>query len=86
MAERSWRRVSLAVPMLPPVTAYPFPSCLSPSLPGSIHLQWKKHWFVLTDSSLRYYRDSNAEEVSTASLSPVLPSFLARGERSAALV
>ncbi|XP_026724321.1 TRIO and F-actin-binding protein [Athene cunicularia] len=25
--------------------------------------EWKKHWFVLTDSSLRYYRDSNAEEV-----------------------
>ncbi|NXC47543.1 MPRIP protein, partial [Penelope pileata] len=25
--------------------------------------QWKKHWFVLTDQSLRYYRDSVAEEV-----------------------
>ena len=25
--------------------------------------QWKKHWFVLTDQSLRYYRDSIAEEV-----------------------
>lgn len=24
--------------------------------------EWSKHWFVLTDSSLRYYRDSNAEE------------------------
>ncbi|KYO30779.1 myosin phosphatase Rho-interacting protein isoform D [Alligator mississippiensis] len=24
--------------------------------------QWKKHWFVLTDQSLRYYRDSKAEE------------------------
>uniref|UniRef100_A0A3B3SAJ3 Myosin phosphatase Rho interacting protein n=1 Tax=Paramormyrops kingsleyae TaxID=1676925 RepID=A0A3B3SAJ3_9TELE len=23
---------------------------------------WKKHWFVLTDQSLRYYRDSIAEE------------------------
>lgn len=25
--------------------------------------QWKKHWFVLTDQSLRYYKDSIAEEV-----------------------
>ncbi|XP_049632704.1 myosin phosphatase Rho-interacting protein isoform X7 [Suncus etruscus] len=24
--------------------------------------QWKKHWFVLADQSLRYYRDSGAEE------------------------
>eukprot|EP00079_Xenopus_tropicalis_P039073 XP_017952844.1 PREDICTED: myosin phosphatase Rho-interacting protein isoform X1 [Xenopus tropicalis] len=26
--------------------------------------QWKKHWFVLTDQTLRFYRDSVAEEVS----------------------
>lgn len=32
-AKRSRRRASLPVPMLPPVTAYPFPSCLFPSLP-----------------------------------------------------
>lgn len=25
--------------------------------------QWKKHWFVLTDQTLRYYKDSIAEEV-----------------------
>ncbi|KAG5853937.1 hypothetical protein ANANG_G00032130 [Anguilla anguilla] len=24
--------------------------------------EWRKHWFVLTDTSLRYYRDSEAEE------------------------
>ncbi|KAM7394140.1 hypothetical protein PAMP_020959 [Pampus punctatissimus] len=24
--------------------------------------QWRKHWFVLSDASLRYYRDSEAEE------------------------
>ncbi|KAG7491465.1 hypothetical protein MATL_G00004700 [Megalops atlanticus] len=24
--------------------------------------EWKKHWFVLTDASLRYYRDLEAEE------------------------
>ncbi|XP_039632335.1 golgin subfamily A member 4-like [Polypterus senegalus] len=33
---------------------------------GAVHLtaeaQWKKHWFVLTDQSLRFYRDSIAEE------------------------
>lgn len=28
-----------------------------------LSLQWKKHWFVLTDQSLRYYKDSIAEEV-----------------------
>lgn len=26
-------------------------------------LQWKKHWFVLTDQTLRFYRDAVAEEV-----------------------
>lgn len=25
--------------------------------------QWRKHWFVLTNQSLRFYRDSVAEEV-----------------------
>lgn len=29
----------------------------------SPHFQWKKYWFVLTDHSLRYYKDSIAEEV-----------------------
>lgn len=29
------------------------------------YLQWKKYWFVLTDHSLRYYKDSIAEEVSS---------------------
>lgn len=24
--------------------------------------EWRKHWFVITDSELRYYRDSEAEE------------------------
>ncbi|XP_077595613.1 uncharacterized protein mprip isoform X2 [Stigmatopora nigra] len=28
------------------------------------HGQWKKYWFVLTDHSLRYYKDSIAEEAS----------------------
>ncbi|XP_042287665.1 myosin phosphatase Rho-interacting protein-like isoform X1 [Thunnus maccoyii] len=26
------------------------------------HGKWRKHWFVLIDASLRYYRDSEAEE------------------------
>ncbi|KAG7238440.1 hypothetical protein INR49_030947 [Caranx melampygus] len=26
------------------------------------HGKWRKHWFVLGDTSLRYYRDSEAEE------------------------
>uniref|UniRef100_A0A8C4EIT9 Myosin phosphatase Rho interacting protein n=1 Tax=Dicentrarchus labrax TaxID=13489 RepID=A0A8C4EIT9_DICLA len=30
----------------------------------SVFLSWKKYWFVLTDHSLRYYKDSIAEEVS----------------------
>ncbi|KAG5212690.1 hypothetical protein JEQ12_015119 [Ovis aries] len=30
--------------------------------PSSPRREWKKHWFVLTDSSLKYYRDSTAEE------------------------
>nr|XP_054097182.1 TRIO and F-actin-binding protein isoform X5 [Callithrix jacchus] len=34
----------------------------SPSLTAASTSQWKKHWFVLTDSSLKYYRDSTAEE------------------------
>ncbi|XP_058624590.1 TRIO and F-actin-binding protein isoform X3 [Onychostoma macrolepis] len=25
-------------------------------------VQWRKHWFVISDSGLRYYRDSGAEE------------------------
>ncbi|KAK2113179.1 hypothetical protein P7K49_007445, partial [Saguinus oedipus] len=34
----------------------------SPSLTTTSAWQWKKHWFVLTDSSLEYYRDSTVEE------------------------
>lgn len=32
----------------------------------SLLFQWKKHWFVLADQSLRFYRDSVAEEVSVS--------------------
>lgn len=28
-----------------------------------VSVQWTKHWFVLCDTSLRYYRDSEAKEV-----------------------
>ncbi|XP_045219599.2 TRIO and F-actin-binding protein isoform X3 [Macaca fascicularis] len=38
----------------------------SPSLTTTSTSQWKKHWFVLTDSSLKYYRDSTAEETKDA--------------------
>ena len=29
--------------------------------------QWRKHWFVLDDVALKYYRDLEAEEVSPIS-------------------
>ncbi|XP_074520916.1 uncharacterized protein LOC141786091 [Halichoeres trimaculatus] len=32
------------------------------------HGEWRKHWFVLGDASLRYYRDSEAEEVRPAAV------------------
>lgn len=32
----------------------------------ALSLQWKKHWFVLSDAGLKYYRDSSAEEVRAA--------------------
>ncbi|XP_077101904.1 uncharacterized protein triobpa isoform X2 [Siphateles boraxobius] len=38
-----------------------------PQMQGWMYLldedeEWRKHWFVITDSDLRYYRDSEAEE------------------------
>lgn len=39
-------------------------------------LQWKKYWFVLTDHSLRYYKDSIAEEVKNCSLLLLLSTSL----------
>ncbi|XP_062614667.1 uncharacterized protein LOC134276428 isoform X3 [Saccostrea cucullata] len=32
---------------------------------GSSEKDWKKHWFVLTGNSLRYYKDAKAEETNT---------------------
>ncbi|XP_069124825.1 uncharacterized protein [Argopecten irradians] len=32
---------------------------------GSSEKDWKKHWFVLTGNSLRYYKDAQAEESNT---------------------
>ncbi|XP_021376581.1 protein NETWORKED 1D-like isoform X3 [Mizuhopecten yessoensis] len=32
---------------------------------GTSEKDWKKHWFVLTGNSLRYYRDAQAEESNT---------------------
>uniref|UniRef100_A0A4W4ERC4 PH domain-containing protein n=1 Tax=Electrophorus electricus TaxID=8005 RepID=A0A4W4ERC4_ELEEL len=40
----------------------PIPGCF-PACFG-FPFQWKKYWFVLTDHSLRYYKDSIAEEAS----------------------
>lgn len=42
----------------------------SPLLTATSPSQWKKHWFVLTDSSLKYYRDSTAEEVRRGGRAP----------------
>lgn len=49
---------TLAVDRLEVVCCVVVESCFS------LPFQWKKHWFVLADQSLRYYRDSVAEEVS----------------------
>ena len=32
---------------------------------GTSEKDWKKHWFVLTGNSLRYYKDAKAEETNT---------------------
>ncbi|ROL15618.1 TRIO and F-actin-binding protein [Anabarilius grahami] len=43
-------------------------NCVSPRLTACVRVcvcvcvQWRKHWFVLTDAGLKYYRDSAAEE------------------------
>lgn len=43
---------------------YSVPACwFNEPITLSPHFQWKKYWFVLTDHSLRYYKDSIAEEV-----------------------
>uniref|UniRef100_A0A673I587 Myosin phosphatase Rho-interacting protein-like n=1 Tax=Sinocyclocheilus rhinocerous TaxID=307959 RepID=A0A673I587_9TELE len=44
---------------------YPNPQCsYSQTHDGFTAGTWKKYWFVLTDHSLRYYKDSIAEEAS----------------------
>ena len=30
---------------------------------GTSEKDWKKHWFVLTGNSLRYYKDAKAEAI-----------------------
>uniref|UniRef100_A0A4X2K457 PH domain-containing protein n=1 Tax=Vombatus ursinus TaxID=29139 RepID=A0A4X2K457_VOMUR len=67
LSVRRWACWSLAAPVDTPLLLFsPQPDLLNFKKgwmsildePG----EWKKHWFVLTDSSLKYYRDSNAEE------------------------
>uniref|UniRef100_A0A672FMT0 Myosin phosphatase Rho-interacting protein-like n=1 Tax=Salarias fasciatus TaxID=181472 RepID=A0A672FMT0_SALFA len=43
---------------------HPLSLSLSLSVLSLFWFEWKKYWFVLTDHSLRYYKDSIAEEAS----------------------
>lgn len=61
------RMADLAAPRTPVHFALP---THDPPLTAPSPLQWKKHWFVLTDSSLKYYRDSTAEEVRRSERAP----------------
>lgn len=40
-------------------------SVFEPEAESAVSPQWKKHWFVLSDAGLKYYRDSSAEEVNS---------------------
>lgn len=40
-------------------------SVFEPEAESAVAPQWKKHWFVLSDAGLKYYRDSSAEEVNS---------------------